>query len=181
MDRALCRRSTLLKEHEEEMKAMVEKWQERVESVSQRRRSSVFQQDSSSFTISSAMLQRQSQWIVLATALKGLTVISEMVNEMREFKTANRRQWFALRILQKFVRKCRLARRRRELTEMGLDPNLAGTQLPPPSAISTLRRSMAGTDELGLYHRRVESATIITTFLQICSKQYKMMILRYVR
>lgn len=183
MERVLCRRATLMKEHEKEMQVVVDKWQAKVEQIGGRRQSTVGGNGIESFKLTPlAVIERQDRWIGIVLAMRGLTRMKEIVCDVREKKALDRRRWFALRLIQRCVRTFRRNRRKRYLASLGISADDESfLSYSEQTAVPMLRRSMAGPEELVLYQKRVESASIIVSFLKICSTQYRSIMHRYFR
>ena len=183
MQRVLCRRATLMKEHEKEMQDVVDKWQAKVQDIGGRRKSNFTGVGLDMHKVTPlAVIERQDRWVNIVVGMRALLRMKEVVETVRKQKEIDRRRWFALRILQRFVRRVRRARRKLHLASLGIhtDENSI-LESKDQSPIRTLRRSMAGTEELTLYHKRVESASMVVVFLKSCSKQYRSIMHRYFR
>jgi hypothetical protein len=183
MHRVLCRRATLRQEHDKDMLEVVNKWQARIAGMPSRRRPSIINTGDAVKITPLAVIERQDKWIRVLLGLRAIQEMKVIVGKVKAMKEEQRKRWFALRVLQRFVRKARRARRRCHLVRLGISDDDISTYHMSENepSIRMLRRSMAGNEELHLYHKRVEAASLVIAFLKLCRKQYRCIMHCYFR
>jgi Mg-chelatase subunit ChlI len=94
MERVLSRRSTLLRNKQEELQKLETKWNEKLENS---HRISLLH------TNNHANIQRQKQWLQYLYFLKTLKFFHQIVDNLREIKQTDRKRFFAFRVIERFV------------------------------------------------------------------------------